>query len=75
MSAALSMLQSGHREYLQPLHAGGRVILNCSCGDSFDDESPLNGDVIIPWFHAVAGHTLSEVESQPRKAEEKPEAA
>jgi hypothetical protein len=40
------------------------MILICSCGEVFNDENPLNRDVIMPWFHAVAGHTLSE-ETEP----------
>jgi hypothetical protein len=55
------------------------VTLQCSCGDTFSDENPLNRDVIIPWFHAVAGHTLTEVEAvtnvevknQPRRSDGK----
>ena len=39
------------------------MTLHCSCGDTFSDQDPLNGDVILPWFHSVAGHTLSEVET------------
>jgi hypothetical protein len=55
------------------------MTLLCSCGDTFSNEDSLNGDVIIPWFHAVAGHTLSiadaapgendlEVNNQPRRS-------
>lgn len=48
------------------------MTIECSCGETFSNQNPLNRDVIIPLFHAMAGHTLSEVEArQPTSVEVK----